>query len=202
MTQEAVPPTHGLLWKNTPNAISLARLLATPILLAAVIQGRAEMFKWLLLACLLSDILDGLIARVFHLRSKFGAKLDSAADMLVAFISIAALFVFQRAFIAAHFWELSIVVLLYAAEILAALLRYGKISSFHTTVNRIAAYSQGIFVMSLFLWGYRGWLFHSMIAVTIMASLEEFLLLGVLPEWRSDVRGLYWVLADRRIISK
>ena len=202
MTQEAVHPTRGFLWENTPNAISLARLLATPILLAAVIRGHAEMFKWLLLACMLSDIIDGLIARLFHLRSQFGAKLDSAADMLVAFISIAALFVFQSAFIAAHFWELSIVVLLYAAEILAALLRYGKISSFHTIVNRIAAYSQGIFVMSLFLWGYRGWLFHSMIAVTIMASLEEFLLLGVLPEWRSDVRGLYWVLADRRIISK
>ena len=100
MTQEAVHPTRGLLWENTPNAISLARLLATPVLLAAVIRGHAEMFKWLLLACLLSDILDGLIARVFHLRSKFGARLDSAADMLVAFISIAALFVFQRAFIA------------------------------------------------------------------------------------------------------
>lgn len=202
MTQEAGHPTRGLLWKNTPNAISLARLLATPILLASVIRGRVELFKWLLLACLLSDILDGLLARVFHLRSKLGAKLDSTADMLVAFISIAALFVFQRAFIAAHFWELSIVVSLYAIEILAALFRYGKISSFHTIVNRIAAYSQGIFLMSLFLWGYRGWLFHTMIAVTIVASLEEFLLLGVLPEWRSDVRGLYWVLADRGITSK
>ena len=102
----------------------------------------------------------------------------------------------------AHFWELSIVVFLYVVEILAALLRYGKISSFHTIVNRIAAYSQGIFVMSLFLWGYRGWLFQTMIAVTIVASLEEFLLLAVLPEWRSDVRGLYWVLADRRTASK
>jgi cardiolipin synthase len=202
MTQEAVHPTRGLLWENTPNAISLARLLATPALLAAVIRGHAEMFKWLLLACLLSDILDGLIARVFHLRSKFGARLDSAADVLVAFISIAALFVFQRAFIGAHFWELLIVVFLYVVEILAALLRYGKISSFHTIVNRIAAYSQGIFVMSLFLWGYRGWLFQTMIAVTIVASLEEFLLLAVLPEWRSDVRGLYWVLADRRTASK
>lgn len=202
MTQEAVHPTRGLFWENTPNAISLARLLATPILLAAVIQGRMELFKWLLLACLLSDILDGLIARAFHLRSKLGARLDSTADMLVAFISIAALFVFQRAFLAAHFWELSIVISLYALEILAALLRYGKISSFHTIVNRIAAYSQGIFVMSLFLWGYRGWLFQPMIALTIVASVEEFLLLGVLPEWRSDVRGLYWVLADRGITSK
>jgi phosphatidylglycerophosphate synthase len=202
MTQEAVHPTRGLLWENTPNAISLARLLATPILLAAVIQGREGLFKWLLLACLLSDILDGLIARAFHLRSKLGARLDSIADMLVAFISIAALFMFQRAFLAAHFWELSIVISLYSLEILAALLRYGKISSFHTIVNRIAAYSQGIFVMSLFLWGYRGWLFHPMIALTIVASVEEFLLLGVLPEWRSDVRGLYWVLADRGITSK
>lgn len=195
-------PTLGFLWANTPNAISLARLLATPILLAAVLWRRPELFKWLLLACLLSDILDGLIARVFRLRSRRGATLDSTADMFVMLILIAGVCVFQKQFVIAHFWEIGVAVTLYVIEFIAALWRYGRISSYHTILSQIAAYAQGIFVISLFLWGYQGWLFHTMITLTIAASSEEFLLLYVLPEPRVDVRGLYWVLSDRGIASK
>jgi hypothetical protein len=32
---------------------------------------------------------------------------------------------------------------------------------------------------------------------SIVASLEEIALLKVLPEWRADVRGLWWVLRER-----
>ncbi len=147
MTQDALHPNFGVLLGHTPNAISLARLLATPILLSSVMRGNMDLFKWLLLACLLSDILDGAIARIFHLRSHLGARLDSAADMIVAFISIADLFVFQKPFLAAHFRGLLIVVTFNLMEILASLWRYGKISSYHTTANLIAAYTQGIFVI-------------------------------------------------------
>ena len=84
-------------WRHTPNAISGARLLAAPVLLAAALQRNEDLFKWLLLACLISDILDGLIARVFHLRSRTGAFLDSTADMLVVFIALYAVYVFRLA---------------------------------------------------------------------------------------------------------
>ena len=189
-------------WRNTPNAISLARLLATPILLSAVLWRRPELFKWLLLACLLSDILDGLVARIFRLRTKLGATLDSTADILVALIMISGVCVFQRPFLVEHLWEISVPVALFIMQLIAAMWRYGRISSYHTILNRIAAYAQGIFVMSLFLWGYQPWLFHPMIALTVAASVEEFLLLYVLPESRVDVRGLYWVLSNREIASR
>lgn len=129
--------------RNIPNAISLARLLATPVLLWMVLLHRQELFKWLLLACLLSDILDGWIARAFELRSKRGASLDSLADLLVALNMVLGLFVFQREFLAVHYREVLLVVGLFAIEAIAAILRYGRISSFHTTLNRIAAYAQG-----------------------------------------------------------
>ena len=202
MPRNAAYSTLGFLWENIPNAISLARLVAAPILLAAVLWRRPELFKWLLLACLLSDILDGLIARVFRLRSHLGATLDSTADMLVMIIMIGGVCESQRQFVTAHFWEISVAVAFFALEIISALWRYGRISSYHTILNRIAAYVQGIFVISLLFWGYQGWLFHTMIALTIAASLEEFLLLYALPEHRVDVPGLYWALSNRGIISK
>jgi len=186
-------------WRNLPNAISIARLGATPILLGTVVLGRMELFKWLLLACLLSDILDGLIARSFHLTSKLGASLDSVADMLTMFVGLIGVLVFQRAFVSAHWPELLLVMVFYTAEAICALWRYGKLSSFHTLLDRIAAYMAGIFVMSLFLWGYRGWLFHLTVMIYLLGLSEEMLLIYLLPGWRSDVGGLIRVLKNRGV---
>ena len=185
------------IWKNIPNAISIARICATSVLLASVWFGRIEIFKWLLLACLLSDILDGLIARTFHLTSKLGATLDSTADILTMLIGGVGVFVFQKAFVFEHRLAIYVVFGFYLAEIGASLIRYGKVSSFHTLLDRFAAYAAGIFLMSLFLWGYQGWLFKIAIALYVVSLIEEITLICLLPEWRSDVGGLWRVLAAR-----
>ena len=186
------------MWRQIPNAISAARLLAAPVLLGAVVRGGRALFTWLLLACLLSDILDGLIARVFHLRTRLGALLDSTADMIVLLIAGAGIFVFERSFLKAHGGTVAALGALYLAEAALALLRYGRISSFHTVLTRVAAYTQGIFVMSLFLWGFKGWIFYPMAVLTAAALAEEMALVYLLPQWKSDVRGLYWVAAAAR----
>jgi CDP-diacylglycerol--glycerol-3-phosphate 3-phosphatidyltransferase len=183
----------------TPNGISIARLCATPVLLASVLLGRIELFKWLLLACLLSDILDGLIARSFHLTTELGASLDSVADAVTMLIGILGVLVFQRSFVSAHYPAVLLVAVFYIAELIASLIRYGKLSSFHTLLDRIAAYMAGIFVMSLFLWGYRGWLFQMTVLVYLVSLSEEMALIYLHPEWRSDVGGIFRVLAKRGI---
>jgi len=185
------------IWRNTPNAISITRLCACSVLLAMVVLHRVELFKWLLLACLLSDILDGLIARTFHLTSKLGASLDSIADMTTLLLAMIGIVVFKWSFVASQYPEMLLVVVFYAAEVIASVVRYGKVSSFHTLLDRIAAYMGGIFVMSLFLWGYFGWLFHLTVGVYLAGLSEEMVLIYLLPEWRSDVGGLYRVLRGR-----
>jgi CDP-diacylglycerol--glycerol-3-phosphate 3-phosphatidyltransferase len=194
--QEANPILRRI-WRNTPNAISIARLCATSVLLASVFFHRIEFFKWLLLACLLSDILDGLIARTFHLTSRLGASLDSMADAATMLIGFLGVFVFQKAFVSEHHPAVVLVFVFYVAEIIASLARYGRVSSFHTLLDRIAAYMAGIFVMSLFLWGYHGWLFQLAVVVYVLSLCEEMALICVLPEWRSDVGGLHRVLAAK-----
>ena len=181
-------------WRHTPNAISGARLVAAPVLFVAALQRNQELFKWLLLACLLSDILDGLIARVFHLRSRMGAFLDSTADMLVFGVALYAVYAFRRAEVMPHMTAIAAIVGLYVLEAVAAVCRYGKISSFHTILVRVSAYMQGIFIMALFLWGFLSWVFTVMLVVTVAAYVEELALVALLPKWKADVRGLYWVL--------
>jgi phosphatidylglycerophosphate synthase len=181
--------------RHAPNVISAARLMATPVLAGAMIWNRDRLFTWLLLACLLSDIVDGAIARAFRLQSALGAFLDSTADMIVLVLTAAALWRFQSSFVAAHGVAIASLLALYFAEVAGALWRYGRISSFHTTLSRVAAYAQGIFVMSLFLWGYQAWIFRLMVGVSALSLSEELVLLMILPTWRPDVRGLYWIWA-------
>lgn len=185
------------IWRNTPNAISIARICATAALVAAVLEHCLDLFKWLLLACLLSDILDGLIARTFQLTSKLGASLDSIADILTMLIGLLGVFVFQRAFVSEHYGGVLVVAVFYLAELLASLIRYGKVSSFHTLLDRIAAYMAGIFVMSLFLWGYHGWLFQLTVLVYVISLTEEMVLICIFPDWRTDVGSMFRVLAAR-----
>ena len=193
------PHSSALPWcRYIPNAISLARIGAAPFLLAAALAERRGYFRWLLLACLLSDIVDGWIARTFRLTSRLGASLDSVADLLVQVVGVAGLWIFYKETVVAHRALLMMVVALYLAEVLIALLRYGRISSFHTVLVRIAAYAQGIFIISLFFWGYVPWIFYGAMGLCILAFSEELLILFLLAEWTPDVGGLYWILARRR----
>ena len=185
-------------WRHVPNGISLARLCVCPVLLWAVLAGERELFRVLLLSCLLSDIADGLIARVLRVRSALGASLDSAADILVSLLVVPAVCVFEVRFFAEHWPPMAVVLSLYLAEAGLSLWRYGRLSSFHTSLYRVAAYAEGIFVIFLFFQGYTAWLFYVMTALLMLASAEELGLLIVLPEWKPDVGGLYQVLRQAR----
>ena len=187
------------LWRDVPNAVSLARLCAAPVLIASVVAHHEQIFIWLLLSCLVSDVLDGLIARIFHLRSKLGASLDSIADLATMFSAALGVVVFQRQFVREHHVGLLAVMALYVVELLASLWRYGKASSFHTLLDRVAASTAAVFVMWLFLLGYKDWLFRMTVTVYLIALVEEMVLICVLPEWLNDVGGMHRVLRRKEL---
>lgn len=176
--------------------LSAARALAVPVLFVLALQEQRAAFTWVLIPALLSDILDGLIARLLHLESRLGAILDSIADSLLLFVSVYGIWVFHPEVIREHAWLCGTAVGLWALEDLLALLRYRRLSSFHTYLSKVVANLLGLFIGWLFLFGFEPWLLYLAGSMSILASLEELALLKVLPQWRSDVRGLWWVLRE------
>jgi len=189
--------TDYSLVRHLPNLISCARILSTPVLLVLAFQGQEEPFKWLLLAALISDILDGLIARTFDLVSTLGAALDSIGDTLLMVVAVTGVWLFHPGFVHAYAMPIVFALGLWLLELLISLWRYGKLSSFHTYGVRVGAYLQGIFVMSLFFWGLNPWMFYLTLVVNVLGYLEEFVLLWLLPQWSPNARGIYWVLRNR-----
>ena len=189
---------HPAWLRHVPNVLSGARALAVPVLLVLAFEEQRVAFTWVLIPALLSDVFDGWIARAFGLESKLGATLDSVADSLMLFVSVYGVWVFHPEVIREHAWLCGTAVGLWALEDVLALARYGRLSSFHTYLSKIVANLLGFFIGWLFLFGFEPWMLYLAAGTSIVASLEELALLRVLPKWRADVRGLWWVLRERR----
>ena len=183
--------------RHVPNVVSAARIAATPLLLYFALQGHESAFTWLLVPALLSDIVDGWLARALGLQSKLGALLDSIGDALLLFTSVFGVWVFHPDVVTEHRAWCYTLIFAWLAEAALAFVRYGRLSSFHTYISKVAGYLLGIFVGALFVFGFQPWLLYLAVATSVLGNLEEMVLLRLLPEWRADVRGVYWVLRER-----
>lgn len=188
--------TDGLV-RNLPNLLSLVRILCVPALVVLAALGRETVFTWVLVPALLTDIADGLIARIFHLESRLGAILDSVADTSLLLASVYGIWALQPEVIRGYPVLCGLAVGLWALEDVLSFARYGRLSSFHTYASKVAANLLGLFIGVLFLFGFEPWLLYVAAGASILASLEELAILAVLREWRADVRGLWWVMRER-----
>jgi CDP-diacylglycerol--glycerol-3-phosphate 3-phosphatidyltransferase len=189
---------HPRWLRHVPNVLSGARVLAVPVLAVLAALGRETAFTWVLIPALLTDIADGLIARMYGLESRLGAMLDSVADTLLMFVSLYGLWTFYPEVVTGNAWLVGTAVGLWVLEDLLALARYGRLSSFHTVLSKIVANLLGLFIGWLFLFGFEPWMLYLAVGASIVASLEEIALVARLPQWRADVRGLWWVWREGR----
>ncbi|RPI13744.1 MAG: CDP-alcohol phosphatidyltransferase family protein [Lysobacterales bacterium] len=190
------------MWvRQLPNAFSIARLLAVPVLFVLAGQGRETAFGWLLIAALLTDIADGYIARTFSLQSRLGAILDSTADSLILVVALYGTWVFHRDVITEHPWIFAGAILLWLTSDAVALWRYRRLTSFHTYLSKVVTNVLGLFVGWLFVFGFEPWLLYLGLGLSMLASLEELAIMRVLPEWQADVPGLWWALRNRRDVG-
>ncbi|MGV3656913.1 MAG: CDP-alcohol phosphatidyltransferase family protein [Chitinophagaceae bacterium] len=180
------------------NAITLYRLLAAPVLLLLAIANWFHILKWMMALSFFTDAIDGYLARHNKVDSKLGARLDSIADDLTVLAGIIALALYRPQFIEQQFFVFLLVFLLFVAQAIMALVRYGKISSFHTYAAKLAAILQGVFLITVFFTGPLLPLFYVAAIVTAIQLVEEIILVFVLPTWKVNVKGLYWVLKNRQ----
>lgn len=177
------------------NAITLYRIVAAPILLVLIFAKQLDLFKWLLALSFFTDLIDGYLARKCKAVSILGSRLDSIGDDLTVLAAVIGLFVFKSEFINKEFVILMMLFFLYAFQTLFALIRYRKISSFHTYLAKSAAILQGAFFILIFLLPEPLYfLFYIAAAVTGIELTEEIILVALLPRWEANVKGLFWVL--------
>lgn len=178
---------------NIADWISISRILLAPFLLALILFSMKIAAGVILLICLFTDWLDGFVARRKNLTSKRGARLDSIGDIITFILGATGVIIFETEFIKSHLTWILIAAGLYIGEALLSYLKYGELSSFHTYLAKIAAFLQGVFMLSVFFLEINLTFFYLIITVTILDSVEEIILVLLLKENRTNVKGLFWV---------
>ena len=186
---------------HIPNVISGLRILAAPVLLALIWLGQQNPFVCLLAAALISDILDGAIARRFGFVSELGSLLDSVADLLIFMVTAIGVWRFHPELVADHLVAFSLVVFLWVGGSAIDFLRYGRMASFHTLLPRVTTYVIVTFIGVLFISGFKSWLLWAAVGLCVVSHVEEFMLMALLPTWTPNARGLYWVLRKRASLA-
>jgi CDP-diacylglycerol--glycerol-3-phosphate 3-phosphatidyltransferase len=179
--------------RQLPNLLSSLRIAAAPLLVLLAATGRETAFAWVLIPALLTDAADGAIARMLRLESRTGALLDSLGDNLLMVAAMFGVWMLHREVFLLHPFWVSAAAGLWMMESLLAFWRYGRFSSFHTYASKIAANLLGLFAVVLFVFGLQPWLLKLACGASVLASVEELVLLARLPEWRANVRGLWWL---------
>jgi len=181
------------------NGITLYRIITAPLLVVLLFKGEQELFKWLLGVSFFTDLIDGVLARTFKVTSILGTRLDSIGDDLTVLVAILGLGVLQPRFFIEQWTILVPLGILFLLQTGFALYRYGRITSFHTYLAKLAALAQGIFLLSFFFFETINYpLFYSAAFITIAELAEETIIVWVLPQWKSNVRGLWWVLQKKQ----
>jgi CDP-diacylglycerol--glycerol-3-phosphate 3-phosphatidyltransferase len=180
------------------NALTAFRLvIAAPLMVILALAGEREFFLWVLVISFFTDFVDGTIARLSGHPSRFGAVLDSWADV-TAYTSIAiSVWLLWPELVRREWIPFTVIVASFMLPSLVGLARFGRFTSYHTLLVKaaVAATAAGLLLL---LWGGPAWPFRLAAALALLAAVEEIAITLVLDEPRSNVRGIVSVWRSRR----
>ena len=183
---------------NVPNAISFYRLIMFPVILTLALLGYELMFVILFCINLISDMLDGLIARTFNQVTRFGAQLDYLADSGSYILALYGVFTFKWTEIQPHAWLLYIFIAILVISYIVSIIRFGKIPGLHIFSVVSSGYVQGSFFFVLFAWGFIPWFYYIAIGWGILAYIEKTIILLKIDNIKRGVKGLYWLRKEEQ----
>ena len=174
---------------------TLSRLLLSPFSILLILLDKEKWFAVFILVLFATDMVDGSLARFKSSVSTKGARLDSLADFhTIIFTTIGSLY-FQYQFFSNHVCVISFTIIFYFLSIFLGFSRYGKLPSFHTYLSKFSGLLLVYLFWNLFFWELNENIFIVILAVLWISIFEEIILIFLLPNWRSDVKGLIWVLS-------
>jgi len=181
-----------------PIGLTAFRLLLGPIAIIAALTNQPRIiFALLLVAGMLSDIFDGVLARRFNVARPWLRRFDSATDMIYYLCIFVAVWFLTPETITKSILPLALLVL---SEIVVILFSFGRFRAMPATHTYLAkAYGLVIFA-ALFVvltFGFGAWVFWLLSAVGIAANLEILFILALSTTAPVDVLSVLHLKSKR-----
>ncbi|MGE4489918.1 MAG: CDP-alcohol phosphatidyltransferase family protein [Kiritimatiellales bacterium] len=184
-----------------PNEISLVRIVLSPVLLVPGLLHRPRWFLLLFGVLLVTDFLDGFLARVLHQQSRLGTQLDTAGDVLMAFFAIAGAWILWTEQLNAEAPYFTAVPVLLGLSGAACLLKFRKLPSYHAWSAKISTSCLGVGAWLLFA-GITPWVFRLSLILLSVSALEGIAITLILSRWRPEIPTVFHALRGRRASSR
>ena len=176
--------------RHLPNLLSVFRLLAAPVLLVLAWQRLEDWWLGLLLCSLVSDIADGFIARHFNVTSVLGARLDSFGDMATyVTVPICVWLLFPHLIIQERLFVL-LVIVAYSVPVVASVLKFKQIMSYHTISAKVAAVLMGVSVLFALTTNIT-WPFRVAALIQLMVAVEYVLITRKLQHPATNIKSWF-----------
>lgn len=172
-----------------PNTVTALRIVGTAALL--LVEPFTAGFFIVYSLCGLTDILDGMLARLLKCKSELGAKLDSVADMLFYGMMILRILPELITLFPVFLW---IMIAASAAIRLTAYcvaaVKYRRFASLHTYLNKLsglAVFAVPYIVKLPFALP----VCIAVTAITVLASLEELIIHSVRNGYGQNIKCIF-----------
>lgn len=183
---------------TVPNILSFYRIVTFPLVLYFAISKYENLFVIFLIINLITDVLDGYIARRFNMQTELGARLDSIADVGTFILAITGIFIFKGNDLEPHIISFITFLGLYLLSNIISLIKFRRFPSLHLYSWKIGGYIQGIFFFTLFVFGFNVYVYYFMVIWGILSFLEHITIQLIIKEMMSNAKGLYWVLKNTK----
>jgi phosphatidylglycerophosphate synthase len=183
--------------KIWPNLITATRIALSPAVLMVAVAGSKPWFVGLISATLLTDALDGYLARRLNARSDLGRKLDSAADYLTLIIGLAGIALLWPEIMRREMPWIVAALVAFFAVIVVGFVRLGRAPCYHTWISKIGAVGCAFSLIPL-LSGGTALPFHALTILQVIGGLEELLIVVLVPRHTGEMPTVWHAWRLRR----
>ncbi len=191
-------PLHKIcmMLHHIPNLLSLFRIIAAPFLLLSGWYDMPILFFILLGMMLLSDLFDGMIARMQGHTTERGARLDSYGDILTYLSTPLAVWWLWPDIVKEELTYIIAAIIIYILPAIFSFLKFGKLASYHTWITKISAVLMSAGIVMLL--GFDNHLlFHAAIYVLVIATLENIAITFIIQKPKSDIYTIWHAWKER-----
>ena len=185
-----------MILHNIPNILSLFRIIAAPFLLLSGWYDLPILFFILLGMMLLSDLLDGMIARKLEHTTERGSRLDSYGDILTYMSTPLAVWWLWPDIVKEELYYIIAAIVIYILPAIFSLLKFGKLASYHTWITKITAVLMSAGVVMLLGFD-NNFLFHIAVYFLVIAMIENIAITFIIPKPKSDIYSIWHAWKER-----
>lgn len=187
-----------------PISLIIFRLILAPVILSLVYFLRQESRVTVIVLMylgLLSDILDGIIARELNVSSEKLRRFDSQTDMLF-WVSIGvSTWLLYPDLISAHRIPIILIFVMEGMCYLISIIKFGKETCTHAYLSKLFGIALLVAFTSLIGFNHAGISFFIAILFGLISHVDRILITLILPQWTHDIPSFYHAYLIRKGIE-